>query len=238
MTMLGSDEKLHSEQRSEFHSEHIYEEEAFSHSKLALSEKSAVQSLCLRAIQWAFRKGHQNLFEGAGKRAVDVGCAYGYVTSLLDQFKYDSVGLDISKYALKTGEKVDRMRANAEDLPFRSGTIGVITCFDTFEHLSRPTLLLKESHRCLRQGGVLIIENPVANPIDIISDKLHKMGKIHCSLLPLGEFLSSVRKAGFQTTKRGLLPIPFQRFPVFGRFIELPVPASVARRILILAIKS
>jgi len=113
MTLLRPGEKLHSEQLSESNSEHIYEEEAFSHSKLALSEKSAVQSLCLRAIQWAFRKGHQNLFEGAGKRAVDVGCAYGYVTSLLSQFKYDSAGLDVSRYALKSGEKVDRMRASA-----------------------------------------------------------------------------------------------------------------------------
>jgi ubiquinone/menaquinone biosynthesis C-methylase UbiE len=159
------------------------------------------------------------------------------VTSLLNQLEYDSAGLDISKYALRVGERVDRIEGDAENLPFKSDVIDVITCFDTFEHLIRPTLLLKESYRCLRRGGVLIIENPVANPIDIISDRLHKMRETHCSVLAPKAFISLVQRAGFYTAKRGLMPVPFQRFPVFGRFIEVPVPVPLARRIQIVAIK-
>jgi len=237
MSLLHSDKKPMFKRRAKPNSGHTYGEEAFKHSQLALSKKNAVRSLCLQAIQWASNQSHRNLCDGSNKKAVDVGCAYGYVTTLLNQLKYDSAGLDISKYALKAGERVDRIEGDAENLPFKSDAIDIITCFDTFEHLSRPTLLLEESYRCLRRGGVLIIENPVANPIDVISDKLHKMGKIHCSLLAPKEFISSVHRIGFHTARRGLMPVPFQRFPVFGRFIEVPVPLSVARRIQIVAMK-
>ena len=237
MNLLHSIEKPSFKRRSKPNSGHTYGEEAFKHSQLALSKKSAVQALCLQAIQWASNQSHLDLCDGSNKKAVDVGCAYGYVTSLLNGLEYDSAGLDISKYALKVGEKVARVDGDAENLPFKSDVIDVITCFDTFEHLSRPTLLLKESYRCLRRGGVLIIENPVANPIDVISDTLHKMGEIHCSLLAPKEFISLVQRIGFYTAKRGLMPFPFQRFPVFGRFIEVPVPLPVARRIQIVAIK-
>lgn len=238
MNLLCSDTKTKRKQCSKNHTGHSYEEEAFKHSRLALSTKSAVQSLCLNAIQWANTQIQQELRDGRKKKALDIGCAYGYVTCLLNHLKYDSTGIDISKYALKLGEKVNRVRGDAEDLPFKSDSVDIITCFDTFEHLSQPTLLLKESYRCLRWGGVLIIENPTLNPIDAISDKLHKMDEIHCSLLWPRQFISYVREVGFRTARRGLLPIPFQRFPVFGRFIEVPVPVAMARRILIVATKS
>ena len=237
MNLLHSDKKPSFKRRSKPNSRHTYGEEAFKRSRLALSKKSAVRSLCLQAIQWASNQSQRNLCEGSNKKAVDVGCAYGYVTSLLNQLEYDSAGLDISKYALRVGERVDRIEGDAENLPFKSDVIDVITCFDTFEHLIRPTLLLKESYRCLRRGGVLIIENPVANPIDIISDRLHKMRETHCSVLAPKAFISLVQRAGFYTAKRGLMPVPFQRFPVFGRFIEVPVPVPLARRIQIVAIK-
>lgn len=217
---------------------HQYDEEAFKRSRLALAIKTAVQSLCLQALRWASEKTSQDLSDGEGKRAVDVGSAYGYIPSMLNRLNYDAVALDVSKYALMAGEKVSRIQADAQNLPLRSDSVDVITCFDTLEHLSQPMMLLKNSYRCLHKGGVLLLENPVENPIDIVSDRLHKMSEIHCSLLAPNQLLSLVQKRGFHTAEKGLLPIPFQRFPVFGRFVEITTPVHLARRLLIVATKS
>ena len=216
----------------------MYDETAFARSRRALSNKTAVQLLCLQAIRWASRQTRLNLLDGSGKKAIDIGCAYGYVVSLLNQLNYDAFGLDISRYVLETGEKVNSLQGDAQSLPIKSNSIHLITCFDTLEHLKRPDLLVKESYRCLHPEGVFIAENPIANPIDHVSDKLHKMDEIHPSLLTYNEIVFKVKKAGFHTTKRGLLPIPFQRFPLFGRFFEIEVPTSVARRIIIVAVKT
>ena len=226
------------ERCQEIHTSHNYDEEAFKHSRLALSIKTAVQLLYLQAIKWASERICQDLFDGEGKRALDVGSAYGYAASMLHSLRYHAVALDISKYALRTGDKGNRIQGDAHNLPIKSDSINIITCFDTLEHLKKPIQLIRSSYRCLCQRGVLLIENPIANPIDAVSDKVHKMGEIHCSLLTASELTSLLLTTGFHTAKTtGLLPIPFQRFPVFGRFIEIQVPLSAARRILIAATK-
>jgi SAM-dependent methyltransferase len=217
---------------------HEYNEEAFKRSRLALSVKTAVQFLCLKALRWAGNETNQNLLSGKGKRAIDVGSAFGYVASMMNWLQYESVAIDISKYALMAGEKVSRIQGDAQNLPFRDGSVDIITCFDTLEHLNQPLLLLEGSYRCLRKHGVFLAENPVRSPIDTVSDRLHKMSSIHCSLLSTSGFISLARKVGFCTDAEGLLPIPFQRFPVFGRFVEMRVPLPIARRVLILATKN
>jgi SAM-dependent methyltransferase len=215
-----------------------YNEEAFKRSRLALSVKTAVQLLCLQALRWASEKTNQDLLDGKNRKAIDVGSAYGYAASLLSYLRYESVAFDISKYALMAGDKVSRIQGDAHSLPFKHDSANIITCFDTLEHLNQPLLVLKDSYRCLVEGGVLLVENPVRNPIDIISDRLHQMSEIHRSLVAPSEFTSLLRRVGFCTVAKGLLPVPFQRFPIFGRFVEIRVPVSLARRLLVLAIKN
>jgi len=223
---------------SKLQAKHRYDETAFARSRRALSNKTAIQLLCSQAMRWASRQTHLNLLDGFGKKAIDIGCAYGYVVSLLDQLNYDALGLDISRYVLENGEKINSLQGDAQFLPIKSNSIHLITCFDTLEHLKRPDLLVKESYRCLRSEGVFIAENPITNPIDYVSDKLHKMDEIHPSLLTYNEIIFTVKKAGVHATKKGLLPFPFQRFPLLGRFFEIGVPTSVASRILIVAVKT
>jgi len=218
--------------------DHEYDEEAFKRSSLALSVETAVELLCLQALRWASDKTHENLLNGKGKRAIDIGSAYGYAVTVLNWLQYDSVAIDISKYALMAGRKVSRIQGDAESLPFKHDSIDIVTCFDTLEHLSQPLLLLEDSYRCLRKNGVFLAENPVRNPIDIVSDRFHNMKGIHCSLLSSSGFVFLARKVGFSTDAEGLVPIPFQRFPLFGRFVEIKVPMLMARRVLILARKN
>jgi SAM-dependent methyltransferase len=218
--------------------DHEHDEEAFKRSYLALSVETAVRLLCFQALRWASDKTHENLLDGKGKRAIDVGSAYGYVVTMLNCLRYESVAIDVSRYALMAGHKVSRIQGDAQNLPFKQDSVDIITCFDTLEHLNQPRLLLEGSYFCLRKHGVLLAENPVRNPIDIISDRLHKMRDIHCSMLSPSEFMFLARKVGFYTDAKGLLPIPFQRFPLFGRFVEIRVPLSMARRVLILATKN
>jgi len=235
MTKSISRRKRSSELYSKMQTGHSYDESAFARSQLALSNRTAIQLLCLQAISWASMQTRLNLFDGFGKKAIDIGCAYGYVVDLLNQLSYDALGLDISRYVLETGEEINSLQGDAQSLPVKSNSIHLITCFDTLEHLKRPDLLVKESYRCLCPEGVFLVENPIANPIDYVSDKLHQMNEIHPSLLTHHEITSIMKKTGFHTTEKGLLPVPFQRFPLFGRFFEIRVPISFARRIVIVA---
>jgi len=237
MTEAVPSRKQNHERSSKLQAGHTYDETAFARSRRALSNKTAVQLLCLQAMRWASTQTHLNLLDGSGKKAIDIGCAYGYVVSLLNQLNYDALGLDISSYVLDAEEKGNSLQGDAQSLPVKSNSIDLITCFDTLEHLERPDLFVKESYRCLRPEGVFIAENPIANTIDLISDKLHKMDEIHPSLLTHNEIIFLVEKAGFHTSKKGLLPVPFQRFPLLGRFLEIGVPASIARRVVIVAVK-
>lgn len=105
---------------------------------------------------------------------------------------------------------MNQIQGDAQSLPFEHDSVDIIMCFDTLEHLNQPLLLLEGSYSCLHNRGGFLAENPVRNPIDIVSDRLHKIKDIHCSLLFKSEFISLARKVGFYTDAKGLLPISFR----------------------------
>src|SRR3972149_9221598 len=64
----------------------------------------------LESLKWASKVLHRDLLNGTGKRALDVGCAFGYGVSLLRSLGYDAFGTDISSYGLIQGK--DRLGEN------------------------------------------------------------------------------------------------------------------------------
>lgn len=83
-------------------------------------------------------------------------------------------------------------------LDFENEVFDVITCFSVLHHIPNVTYILKELLRCLKQGGILFIREPVVSmrePIFSIAD-------------------FSSPKAGLSRRERGI-PIQF-----FERFIQ------------------
>lgn len=136
----------------------------------------------LEVIDWASKLSGFNLLNGKGKRALDVGCAYGYACEILKGNGYETYGIDISRWgAKKAKDNINGqfLICDAETrFPFKTKTFNLITCLDVLEHLDYPVLVLQNMLELCR--GVLICTTPnryVEKPIRTALrdfDKTHK----------------------------------------------------------------
>lgn len=96
-------------------------------------------------------------------RALDLGCAKGYMTEALQAEGVPFVsGVDISWYALSHGTRVMQGKTVLADvqagLPLASQAYDLITALDLFEHLADPRPVLQDMHRVLAPGGVAYLK--------------------------------------------------------------------------------
>jgi SAM-dependent methyltransferase len=69
------------------------------------------------------------------------------------------VGCDMRK-----GPGVDRiLNLHSIDLP--SESVGTVLCFDTLEHVERPSIALEEIYRIIKPGGIVAISSVMKFPI-------------------------------------------------------------------------
>jgi SAM-dependent methyltransferase len=102
-----------------------------------------------------------DVFDGRGKRALDIGCAYGYGLKLLQGMAYEAHGIDISEYTIKRandflGDSGNIAVADAQQLPFKDSQFDLIVSFDLMEHLPYPEQMVADCHRLLKQGGLFL----------------------------------------------------------------------------------
>ena len=119
-----------------------FEEKYFQDFKYAQREH-LIKHHVLEVLKWGTKTSNSNLFDGQGKKALDVGCAYGYAVDILKSLGYDSYGVDISKHGIEQAKKmVDEVYFAICDvqkgLPFNNGTFDLVTCFEVLEHLANP----------------------------------------------------------------------------------------------------
>lgn len=102
---------------------------------------------------------------GVGKKVLDLGCRDGALTKFyLDNNKV--IGADIDDHALKLciariGIPVVCLDMN-RTFPFRSGEFDVVVMGEVLEHGFFPQLILKEVHRVLKDGGLVVGSVPNA----------------------------------------------------------------------------
>ena len=105
-----------------------------------------------------------------GKRVLDAACGEGYGSRLMHDWGAASVvGVDISETAVQTAEKifgnknVKYIAHDVEELPFPDHSFDVVVSLETIEHLSNPSIFLKELRRVLKKNGTAIISCPNDN---------------------------------------------------------------------------
>lgn len=138
-----------------------FEQDYFNNRKYSLKEE-LVKRHVLEVLQWASKAMNENLLVGEGRRALDVGCAYGYTSRVLAALGYETFGVDISTW----GTKQAKNQSNAQFLvcdaqtkmPFKSGTFDLVTCFDVLEHLPYPEKALVNMFDVCK--GVLVCTTP------------------------------------------------------------------------------
>ncbi|MEM3512471.1 MAG: methyltransferase domain-containing protein [Candidatus Jordarchaeales archaeon] len=213
-----------------------YFEEKYKYGK----KRRAIQRHYLDALSWADHNVEGGVLDGRGKRALDVGCAYGFVVELLSKLGYDAVGVDVSSYAIRRGRGGRLVVADAENLPFMEESFNLVTCFAVLEHLLEPGKALQETYRVMRPGGVLVATTPNTNAAAtvLIHILAREPKKTHPSAKPPSDWVKMVAGAGFKDVKVRpflLLPTPPT---LLQRYFVVEVPLRLASHVEILAVKS
>lgn len=107
---------------------------------------------------------------GPGKLLLDIGCGWGRWTMAAARAGFKPIGLDVHLDALAAAGRVsqqmdiraDFVCADADSLPFQSGSVDMVFSYSVLQHLERSTVLrfLKEVARLLKPGGICLIQLP------------------------------------------------------------------------------
>jgi len=96
-------------------------------------------------------------------RVADVGCGPGTTLSWLSHVPR-IVGIDRAALCLELAREraptAELVQGNAEHLPLKAEQFDLVLCLDILEHLEHPDKAVKELHRILKPGGMLICTVP------------------------------------------------------------------------------
>lgn len=106
-----------------------------------------------------------------GGAALDYGCGVGDLTAILARTGYQAVGADISLPFVHSAQARHPhlpfvALGTGPALPFGSDRFWAITAINTIEHVATPAQTLRELHRVLIAGGLLVMTFPnLATPL-------------------------------------------------------------------------
>jgi 2-polyprenyl-3-methyl-5-hydroxy-6-metoxy-1,4-benzoquinol methylase len=144
-------------------------------------------------------------------KLLDVGCAVGYFLEAARQDGWEAAGVEISSYASEVAQKsgLDVFTGRLEDAGYPDRHFDAVTLWHVLEHMRDPAACLRETHRILKDSGVLAVELP-----NIESKRSKKKGvhwdqlkpREHLYYFAPGTLRRSVEKAGFQVVRVSTLP--------------------------------
>jgi 2-polyprenyl-3-methyl-5-hydroxy-6-metoxy-1,4-benzoquinol methylase len=109
---------------------------------------------------------HFNFHDRASKAVLDVGCGYGSLLILLEQYFDRVCGLDIGEedvaWSKKRSPDSEVICANATNIPWSNGEFDLVISTDVFEHISygEQKQAASDIWRTLKPGGHAYIEVP------------------------------------------------------------------------------
>ena len=115
---------------------------------------------------------------------IDIGCADGNTMDVLKKV-FPGIknieGVEISKVAAKVAiEKGFKITiGSADELNFKENKYDLITMQQVIEHVYRPEILIEKLSFALRKGGLLIIETPTNECLDLKLFKKRYWGGYH-----------------------------------------------------------
>jgi SAM-dependent methyltransferase len=95
-------------------------------------------------------------------QALDIGAAGGGNTRVLRAFGWRPVAIEYAPTAALAARErgLDVLRADAREMPVRTGSMDLVTAFDVLEHIEEDYLAAAEITRVLRPGGTALIAVP------------------------------------------------------------------------------
>lgn len=188
-----------------------------------------------KAILWFCAYQVRQILGGYWKpqgKLLDIGCGVGKFDGQLKALGWQVVGIDFSLRACSNARsqfQIMTLCADGTFLPLKEGAFSVIVMRHVLEHLPSPTKAMKEVHRVLSEGGLVVIEVPNAASIGrfVLKERWHSWE------LPrhLHHFTPFTLQRLLVTTGFHILRMNSTRNNLFiGRlFQNLPVPSLIAK---------
>jgi 2-polyprenyl-3-methyl-5-hydroxy-6-metoxy-1,4-benzoquinol methylase len=149
-------------------------------------------------IKWASNVSGVDFSVGKGKTALDVGCAYGFVSEVLANFGYETCSVDVSRWGIRQAKtRIDGcvLVCDAQTmLPFRTDWFDLVTCFDVLEHLRSPEKAIRNMLNCCR--GSLICTTPNRRIEKTIRRITRDFDETHVSVKSPAEWEKFLREDG------------------------------------------
>jgi SAM-dependent methyltransferase len=132
-------------------------------------------------------------------RALDIGAAGGGNTRVLTEHGWQALALEYSDSVADVARArgISASRADARELPVRSGACGLVTAFDVLEHIDEDYLAAAEIARVLQPGGTALI----AVPCDMALWSAHDEAVGHVRRYSRSELAGLIQKAGLSLEK-------------------------------------
>lgn len=159
------------------------------------------------------------------QRILDLGCGTGFFLAELEARHRGSVGLDISHAMLTVSRQyvpgARLVTGDAERLPFKKGSFGVVFCKGSLHHTRDHVGFLTHCREALCGNGVLIMSEPCNdNPLIRLARKILYRRSRHFDEGDEGftkkGIISLCQQAGFEVTlarKYGVFAYVFAGFP-------------------------
>lgn len=103
--------------------------------------------------------------ESAELRALDIGCGGGFMAEEFARIGCRVVGIDPSPVSIRTARrhassdlKIEYVVAAGEQLPLSDQSFDVAYCCDVLEHVSDLDLVIQETARILKPGGLYLFD--------------------------------------------------------------------------------
>lgn len=132
-------------------------------------------------------------------RLLDVGSGYGFFLALMQSRGWEVQGLEVSPTGAEYGRKrwgLPILSQPWEQASFPEGAFDVVTAFYVIEHLPDPLAFLREVHRIVRPGGMILLRYPHTTPIKAILSLIRIKNRLYHLPFHLSDFSpSTMRRA-------------------------------------------
>jgi 2-polyprenyl-3-methyl-5-hydroxy-6-metoxy-1,4-benzoquinol methylase len=208
-----------------------FEENYFKNRQYANKEQ-LVKRHVLELLLWASKDSHIDLLKGADKRALDIGCATGYTSSVLSDLGYETYGVDISRWGTKQAKRQTDGQFVVCDaqgfLSFLPNAFDLVTCFDVLEHLPFPEKALLDMFTA--SIGTLVCTTPNKKVEKAIRKFIGDYDQTHVSVKPPADWKKSVAPLGGKSKIEAYCDIPIRlRGKLFFKSVRVPTYGLTVR---------